>query len=252
MEAAYQRVGRLAEAGLVRVKRRGLKTVPEFEHVSGRVHFGPCGASDCAHYAQVSIDGVATPASYVLGAPQRSSASLSAGYEHFLALCSSLDLLGSDFQGLAVEPNRPATRGSVARWSNRRALGFALRHRSTEDGGPARTAIAALDCSGYEEFELARLLTPGVFESRADAAQWLAEEIRDAFADGEEARAYGYVTLMGQPVMAPVVLCADSEGGLVIWDGWHRVAASLCRGAKVIRAVVVRAGGRIEGAAQAG
>lgn len=251
MEAAYQRVGRLAEAGLVRVKRRGLKTVPEFEHVSGRVHFGPCAAGDCSRYAQVSIDGVATPASYVLGAPQRSSASLSAGYEHFLALCSSLGLLGSDFQGLAVEPNRAAARGSVSRWSNRRALGFALRHRSTEDAGHPQSDVAALDCSGHEAFDLGRLIAPGIFDSRADAAQWLTEEIRDAFADGEEGRAYGYVTLMGQAVVAPVVLCAGTQGGITIWDGWHRVAASLCRGAKVIRAVVVRVDGRIEGTAQA-
>lgn len=245
MEAPHERINRLADAGVVSIGRSGKKTVSSFEHVSGRVRFGPWvddgGAARAAGYARVLVDGVPVPATYVLGAPAGSSASIEAGYEHFLALCSSLGLLGSEFEHLAVEPNAATDRGRIERWSGRRALGFALRHRSVEDeGGDAlSTAGCAYTCAGYDTFPVDNLIGDGLFESRADGARWLGQEIRDAFADDEDVRGYGYVNLMGQPVMTPVVLFRCADGGITIWDGWHRVAASLCRGAKVIRAVVV-------------
>ncbi|MBK6616328.1 hypothetical protein [Ottowia sp.] len=248
MDRPHERINRLIEAGVVRGGTRGLLSVPEFEHATGRVRFGAVRGDDGAlvpgKYAQVWVEGVSIPVTYVLGIPQSSAASMDAGYEHFLALCGALGLLGDDFGVLAREPNRHAERGRIAGWCGSDLAEYV--NASCMDNDEAIEGYVrptAGQCRYEEEFAIDKLLRGEVFSSRGSAAQWLKDEIRDAFADGADHRGYACVQLMAEPVHEPVVLW-ERSGEFGIWDGWHRVAASLAKGARHIRAVVVEGGPR--------
>lgn len=66
--------------------------------------------------------------------------------------------------------------------------------------------------------------------SREDWISWLVKEHREAIADGRS----GYGHLLVQDVKEAVIYVAFHDGRIDIWDGWHRVAASILKGAGTI------------------
>lgn len=64
--------------------------------------------------------------------------------------------------------------------------------------------------------------------------EWLAEEIDmldQEYGDGKRWRC-----LTEEHIEEPVVML--DHGGLTIWDGWHRSAAAVAKGASTLRAVI--------------
>jgi len=242
MRSAIDRLKLLAAAGEVKFCINGPRSSPRVDHSSGRVSFGPviCDGSEVPRYCQISVDGVAVPTTYFARAGDAAGgAGLEAGYEHFLALCASLKLLPGDAGDIAQEPNWHERAGVEVTWTAQELRDYAAGYRSDNDDGSRWYFDPSADECVYEErYPLERLLGTAVFESRAAAAEWLGQEIRDLYADGFDFRAQGYLALVREPIDEPIVLCDGEEARL--WDGFHRVAASLCKGAREIRAIVVR------------
>lgn len=63
--------------------------------------------------------------------------------------------------------------------------------------------------------------------TREEWVAWFAEENRDAVEDGR----YGYADLLLQDVKEPVVVLLGEDGKPDVWDGWHRIAACILKGA---------------------
>jgi hypothetical protein len=77
-------------------------------------------------------------------------------------------------------------------------------------------------------------LVPLMKGGRGTWAAWFRSECVDARADGRE----GYARLLLEDVEEEVVLVELPDGRTDIWDGWHRAAASIIKGATGMRAVV--------------
>ena len=73
-------------------------------------------------------------------------------------------------------------------------------------------------------------------QGKADWETWFASELE---MDAKEALHRGWEQLLVEPIQEEVVvLIRDGKG--YIWDGWHRVGASIVAGRETIRAVVGR------------
>ncbi len=236
------RLDALAGAGLVRfmgdIERHSV-----IEHVSQRVRLEQIKEDDVVvtgGFWRVVVDSVNVPVTYFSKpGPTRVD---TAALEHFVALCDSLGLLPGPWKGMALEPNAHSEPGSYATWSNRDLRVHATRFaRNNDDGSKWFFNPAAEECAYVEAYPLDRLLGENAFRSRADAAEWLAGEIRDCYVDGLDYRAQAYAKLMGEAVDEPIVVC-DGWQDVRLWDGYHRVAVSLCKGAQQIRAIVVQPG----------
>jgi len=69
--------------------------------------------------------------------------------------------------------------------------------------------------------------------SREDWISWLVREHQEAIEDGRP----GYGDLLLQDVNEAIIYVAYRDGHVDIWDGWHRVAASMLKGAGTIPAI---------------
>lgn len=130
-----------------------------------------------------------------------------------------------EFEVATIEPLSPAEAARVATlWE---ACG-ALHEDSVFPSTEADWAYAA-------DFPIAGLLDL-MDGGREDWLAWFRSENAWAAEDGRP----GYGDLLTQDVHDPVCVVQHPDGRVDIWDGWHRVAATIVKGASTIKAVVGR------------
>lgn len=89
------------------------------------------------------------------------------------------------------------------------------------------------------EFPVALLFSSHIFEDAEKAKEWIEQDIADFIEDDEPGRAENYRDLLKQDICEPVIV-SEVGGVYKLWDGWHRTAASMAKGAKTMRVIIGR------------
>lgn len=97
-----------------------------------------------------------------------------------------------------------------------------------EQGHPGFCDVAEADWVLVEQYPLAKLGSPD------DWSKWFASEVKAWADEGDKTR---FNDMMNGPILCPVVIL-ERDGVGYVWDGNHRVGASLTRGLTHIPAIV--------------
>lgn len=125
--------------------------------------------------------------------------------------------------------------GDPRKWPHEQCLYYAAGSFGNCDDGSITPEQAVWTC---EDFPMVELLRPHHVDHSGDRQSWidwLAEETKDSVEDGRG----GYDYLVRETIQEPVVFTIK-EGRPMIWDGWHRIAATFVKGDPTILAVVGR------------
>jgi hypothetical protein len=118
--------------------------------------------------------------------------------------------------------------------SYERASEDQLRQIARIEGGAANGTLTPEDCSwNYDPaFPLERLVA---CMPNGEWAEWYKEETQ---MDIEDGLSRGWEEMAHEDIQEPIVIAVNSAGEVDIWDGWHRTAGQMVRGAKTIPAIV--------------
>ncbi len=118
-------------------------------------------------------------------------------------------------------------------WLPGEAAAFAACWQSAACSRPEGDFPAAeADWRVDDAFDVARLVP--LFGSVDEARAFVRSECAMAMEDGRE----GYGDLLTQEIREHVCVVELEDGTVDLWDGWHRSAAAIAKGAPTIRAVV--------------
>ena len=102
------------------------------------------------------------------------------------------------------------------------------------EGDNATGKIKATDCDWHYDpaLPLTRLES---LMSIQDWKTWMADEIE---MEAEDDLRRGWVDLPNENIHTPIIVMSARDGSIELWDGWHRTASQIVRGADTIPAIV--------------
>jgi hypothetical protein len=93
-------------------------------------------------------------------------------------------------------------------------------------------SLDAISWSYEPSFDVSRLLEVMTEKEWAD---WLDEEIEMSVTELDDPDRWA--PLLEQEIFEPIVIFDHRDGTIHIWDGWHRSAAAVAKGAKTMKAI---------------
>lgn len=105
--------------------------------------------------------------------------------------------------------------------------------RCVGDNDDGLIPVTEISWTYSPDFEVSRLLSIMSFEEWAD---WLDEEIEMSIVELDDP--LRWAPLVHEEIFQPVVILDHPDGTLRIWDGWHRSAASVVKGAATMKVVL--------------
>lgn len=100
------------------------------------------------------------------------------------------------------------------------------------DNDDGRVPLAEIEWTYVEGFDVSRLLS---IKSVEEWREWFDEEIDISIVELESPDRWA--PMLDEDIVEPVVIVEYPDGELLIWDGWHRSAASVLKGAETLKVV---------------
>lgn len=114
-------------------------------------------------------------------------------------------------------------------WTEGELAEYAVIYGDNDDGSVAFSDIAWQYDGAFDVERLHSVMSPEKWK------EWLDDEIEMSIVELEDPDRWE--PLLHQDIFEPVVIVEHADGSLHIWDGWHRCAASVVKGAPTLKAV---------------